>query len=128
MEIAIRDVSYQIQLQKECEEGFAPPDLMGPVWSQGSCPDGVSNDSSFGSYSDTRAQPSRSFESSRHRFNPRVEDPTVLYLEIKSLKLNLDNFLFRIEKNERKTIFDPVYEGRGMVYLENVFRSMNLVR
>lgn len=55
----------------------------------------------------------------RHRFNPRV-DPTVLFLEIKRLTLNLDNFYFRIEKGEKKTIFDPVFAGRGILSLQNV--------
>jgi len=52
------------------------------------------------------------------RFNPRV-DPTVLFCEMRRLKLYLDNFSFRIEKKER-TLFDPVLQGRGQVALENV--------
>lgn len=118
LEIAIRDVSYQIQLEKESEEGYVSPDLIEPVDSMGSWADGVSSASSFGSNS-TRLHLSRSSESGRHRFNPRI-DPTVLYLEIKNLNLNLRNFQFRIEKNEKKTLFDPIFEGKGMLSLENV--------
>jgi hypothetical protein len=56
----------------------------------------------------------------RHRFNPRV-DPTVLYLEIKKLTFNLENFLFRIEKHEsKKTVFDPAFEGTGSILVRNV--------
>lgn len=55
----------------------------------------------------------------RRRFNPRV-DPSILFLEMKNLKLHLENFLFRIEKKENRTIFDPVFEGRGMVSLHNM--------
>lgn len=118
MEIAIRDVSYQIQLEKEREEGCSSVVLNTPLEYQDSWEDGVSSSSSFGSNS-TKLQMSRSSEFSRRRFNPRI-DPTVLYLEIKSLNLNLENFQFRIEKSEKKTVFDPVFEGIGMVYLENV--------
>ncbi len=55
-----------------------------------------------------------------HRFNPRV-DPTVLFLEIKKLNFCLENFLFRIEKHEtKKTIFDPAFEGTGSILVKNV--------
>jgi hypothetical protein len=54
------------------------------------------------------------------RFNPRV-DPTVLLLEIKKLSLNLERFRFRIEKNERRTIFDPVFEGQGTLSIKNIW-------
>jgi hypothetical protein len=39
---------------------------------------------------------------------------------MKNFTLNLDNFIFRIEKSERRTIFDPVFEGRGMVSIQNI--------
>lgn len=60
-----------------------------------------------------------SFESARRRFNPRV-DPTVLFFEIKKLSLRLEDFFFRIEKAEHKTIFDPIFEGRGALSIENI--------
>lgn len=37
-----------------------------------------------------------------------------------NLCLNLENFLFRIEKDERKTIFDPVLEGKGKLSIQNI--------
>jgi hypothetical protein len=118
LEIAIRDVSYQIQLEKEREEGFDPPIAIDAVESHSSWGDGISSDTSFGSNT-SKLRMSKSFDSGHRRFNPRV-DATVLYLEIKNLKLNLLHFQFRIEKQEKKTVFDPVFEGRGAVSLENV--------
>lgn len=125
LEIAIRDISYQIQLQKQREEGGAADNKkLGtsiPVKIYSSEDIGISLSDSFASSQQqlSAGLKSTSTESDRHRFNPRV-DPTVLFLEIKRLTLNLDNFFFRIEKGKGKTIFDPVFEGRGMVSLKNV--------
>ena len=113
LEIAIRDVSFQIQLQKEREE--ASGDVK-------ECKE----DSQPTRFEDSPREPklqrmySHSSDSFRQRFNPRV-DPTVLYLEINKLTFHLDNFLFRIEKHEsRRTIFDPVFEGSGSLMVRNV--------
>lgn len=118
LEIAIRDISYHIQLQKERGEGtdtivenFSEENSPAPV-----C---ISDSTSYTSLLHRKLTSSSSFEGPRHRFNPRV-DPTVLFLEIKSLTLNLENFYFRIEKGDKKTIFDPVFAGRGMLSLHNV--------
>lgn len=125
LEIAIRDISYQIQLQKQREEGGATANKKSSITSTPahtySTEDVVISPSeSFSSQQQlSSCLKSSSTESDRHRFNPRV-DPTVLFLEIKRLTLNLDNFFFRIEKGQGKTIFDPVFEGRGMVSLKNV--------
>ena len=51
--------------------------------------------------------------------NPKI-DPTVLLLEIKNLSLHLDEFIFRVEKGEHATIFDPVFEGVGSLTVQNV--------
>ena len=102
-EIAIKDVSLQIQLQAEQEENGDVPSSP-PVNTR---------------HLATAASSSSDFGAKARRFNPRV-DPTVLFLEMKNLKLHLDNFYFRIEKKENRTIFDPVFEGRGMVSLQNV--------
>lgn len=113
LEIAIRDVSYQIQIQGK--EGGPTDEIPRP----------------------TVRQPilSRSSEGSEpfvHRFNPRI-DPSVLYLEIQKLTFHLDKFLFRIEKDEkRRTVFDPVFEEVEACWYEmslsnsewNVSRSM----
>ena len=109
LEIAIRDVSYQIQLQKERDER---PHI-GDVPNLQPSTELYSNSSL-----EQQNRTASSFEAMRRRFNPRI-DPTVLYLEMKKLTLNLDNFLFRIEK-EKRTIFDPVFEGRGAVSIHNI--------
>ena len=36
------------------------------------------------------------------------------------MTLQLDKFLFRIEKNEKRTILDPVFEGKGTLTIKNV--------
>jgi hypothetical protein len=113
LEIAVRDVSYQIQLQKDRDDGFAVSD------SNSSSTEALSPASVFRARTEAKLDRLSSFESDDHRFNPRL-DPTILFLEIKKLTLNLDNFSFRIEKDETKTIFDPVFEGRGMVSLRNI--------
>lgn len=108
LEIAIRDVSYQIQLQQEREESAE-----------------ARNECNEDAPASARRQPffSRNSESSEqylHRFNPRV-DPSVLYLEIQKLTFHLDKFLFRIEKHEnRRTVFDPVFDGSGSLMVRNV--------
>lgn len=118
LEIAIRDISYHIQLQKEREERFDTK-VENPCEEHCPATTSLSESTSFGSQINRMLTSSCSFEGQHHRFNPRV-DPTVLFLEIKRLTLHLDNFFFRIEKGEKKTIFDPVFAGRGMLSLQNV--------
>lgn len=108
LEIAVRDVSYQIQLQVEREtsdlEKETKDDLPSKIYRQPLL---------------TR-NPEMSDRNIQHRFNPRV-DPTVLYLEIQNLTFNLEKFLFRIEKHEEKrTVFDPIFEGSGSLMVRNV--------
>lgn len=117
LEIAIRDISYHIELAEKREktnmngrDSHDSPDATVDLLAS----------ASFGSQGPGEQLASSSSSlGDRRRFNPRV-DPTVLFLEIKRLTLNLDNFFFRIEKGERKTIFDPVFEGRGMLSLQNI--------
>jgi hypothetical protein len=108
LEIAVRDVSYQIQLQGEREA------------------EGEEKETKDDRASITYRQSllTRTTDVSeryiQQRFNPRV-DPSVLYLEIQNLTFNLQKFLFRIEKHEdRRTIFDPVFEGSGSLIVQNV--------
>jgi len=120
LEIAIRDVSYQIQLHKELEE-----------MKQEQSHAGESSDDSlhltYSSFSQiqTALSGSTSFEESRSRFNPRV-DPTVLSFNIQNLTLRLERFNFRIEKGERRTIFDPVFKGSGTVIIKNLCLSLRV--
>jgi hypothetical protein len=110
LEIAIRDVSYQIQLHKEMEEKAKPTELH---------LDDLVVSKSSGSFMQSSLSNSASFEETVSRFNPRV-DPTVLFLEMKNLTLHLERFRFRIEKSEKRTIFDPVFEGCGTVSIQNL--------
>jgi hypothetical protein len=113
LEIAIRDISYHIELaEHNCSRARENADDFAEETEK--CDASLAAES-FAEVILT----SSSCDNSRHRFNPRI-DPTVLFLEIKRLTLNLDNFFFRIEKGEKKTIFDPVFEGRGMLSLQNI--------
>jgi hypothetical protein len=135
LEIAIRDISYHIQLHKK-REGIGAAN--GDDDEQRNNSDNVT--SIYESTSSNSTSPhqnqqhdipkqlssassldgSTSLSRTQRRFNPRI-DPTVLFLEIKRLTLNLDNFYFRIEKtSDMKTIFDPVFAGRGMLSLQNI--------
>eukprot|EP00977_Amphora_coffeiformis_P027490 scaffold34615_cov180-Amphora_coffeaeformis.AAC.12 len=113
LEIAIKDVSYQIQLQKLREE------------KKDGDPGGVDDETELvppsfsGSSVEVRISESPSMEDTRLRFNPRI-DPTVLLLDMKNLTLRLDNFMFRIEKNENRTFLDPIFEGKGSLTIQNV--------
>ena len=100
--IAIKDVSFQIQLNQKREEGMmatepATPNLDPPALAK---------------------SPGPSEASPRRRFYPRA-DPTLLYLKMKKFTVKLDKFHFRIEK-AKKTLFDPVFEGWGKLCVENV--------
>lgn len=142
LEIAIRDISYHIQLHKRQEDATEMntesydfhhgihPSLSETTsttqvqnhntnrhhnYNHSDIPQRLSSSSSFDGPTSSSSQ-----NQPPHRFNPRV-DPTVLFLEIKRLTLNLDNFFFRIEKaSDKKTIFDPVFAGRGMLSLQNI--------
>jgi hypothetical protein len=133
LEIAIRDISHHIQLQ-EREEIKASrmthqvddlPHVATALYGSESTSSSSSqsqnqNVITLQRSSTTSVDGSTSLSRSQRRFNPRM-DPTILFLEIKRLTLNLDNFFFRIEKSpDRKTIFDPVFAGRGMLSLKNI--------
>lgn len=102
MEIAIKDVTFQIQLQQQREEScIVEPAMELPPSEPSIVVNGVMQQDS----------------KPRRRFNPRL-DPTLLFLEMKQLTVNLDKFRFRIEK-KKKTIFDPVFEGWGSLSIQN---------
>lgn len=115
LEIAVKDVSYHIQLQKiqeEKENGHGADsedsgetELVPPSFSGSSIEVRITDSSS-------------TLDGGRNRFNPRI-DPTVLFLDMKNLTLRLENFMFRIEKNE-KSLLDPVFEGKGSLTIQNV--------
>jgi len=118
LEIAIKDVAYQIRLNAGNRSKQTPSN--GETADETAIADLLpSINSSFSSAPDLLKKTSSS-ESLGRRFNPR-DDPTVLYLEIKMLTFHLEKFFFRIEKEEsRRTIFDPVFEGCGNLLVRNV--------
>ena len=135
LEVAIRDISYQIQLtDSETSDKENSNEIANGMTVVSSRP----QDHSFSSsppplgqldtwqISNTSGSLDESGEAKAHRFNPRV-DPTVLFLEIKKLTFNLENFLFRIEKHEsKKTIFDPAFEGTGSILVKNVLIKLRV--
>lgn len=110
LEVAIRDISFQIQLNAAKEDNADAEVLTLPYV----VPLSALSDSSL----EHKLRSSSSHDYTQC-FNPRV-DPTVLFLEMKRLTLRLDKFRFRIEKFPRATIFDPVFQGLGTVSLQNV--------
>ncbi len=100
--IAIKDVSFQIQLNQQREEGMTTFKLETPYLDA----PGLIKSSEAEEFSP------------RRRFNPRA-DPTLLYMKMKKITVKLDKFHFRIEK-AKKTIFDPIFEGWGKLWVENV--------
>lgn len=120
LEIAIKDVAYQIRLNadKRSKRNPSNGETADETALAGLFPS-IRVDTSFSSAPDLLKKTSSS-ESLGRRFNPR-DDPTVLYLEIKMLTFHLEKFFFRIEKEEsRRTIFDPVFEGCGNLLVRNV--------
>ena len=123
MQLAIRDVSYQIKLQEEIEKNKDEAtremrdegNFMSSSFIQES-PSDVST--SFGNCSEVD-------EKAAWRYNPR-KDPTLLYIELLNMTFALNDFLFRVEPAERSTIFDPVFEGYGMLMIKNVSIKLRL--
>jgi len=128
VEIAIRDISYQIKLQNEIDKQGNRGVVDG---SQGSWPEEASQICARHERQLTIPQPpsfevdvcntfsidSRSSNSAR-QFDPR-KDPTILFVSIKKLTCSLDDFNFRIEPLVQKTIFDPIFEGGGSLAIKN---------
>ena len=119
MEITIRDISYQIQLQKEQEE-----DTKCAIGIDKLTKEETKNRPVPYVLSDNNVplQPKSSHDldnRSKRRFNPR-KDPTVLSLEMNKLTCQLEEFLFRVEQKESSTIFDPVFEGLGSLTIKNL--------
>ena len=125
MQLAIRDVTYQIKLQEEMKEGKSTS------WE-------MRDESNFMSSSFIQESPSdlsASFvnnhiegtddEKEAWKYNPR-KDPTLLYIELLNMSFTLNEFLFRVEPAERSTIFDPVFEGYGNLIIKNVSIKLRL--
>jgi hypothetical protein len=123
LEIAIREISHQIQLQTLKDDGseLAPDDS---DWTEerryildkheACIPKGVSFDVDI---ANTLSIESNSTVASR-RFDPKT-DPTVLFLGMNELTCSLDDFIYRLEPANRNSIFDPVLEGIGSLTITN---------
>ena len=110
-----RDISYQIQCQRENDRNEDRNDSTG---------NGVVKDNE----QVNKDEQSLCYESSTgmtKKFNPRI-DPTVLFLDLKGMTLNLNDFLFQIEPKVRNSIFDPVFEGYGTLLIKNTSITMRV--
>jgi hypothetical protein len=123
LEIAIREVSHQIQVHTHKDHGseFGTDDTDW-VEEQRNILDkheacvrkGLSFDVDI---VNTLSIESNSTVASR-RFDPK-KDPTVLFLGMNELTCSLDDFIYRLEPANRNSIFDPVLEGVGSLTIKN---------
>lgn len=119
LEIAIRDVSHQIQLQKNRADKLDETNVSDQNWPK----DSEQIRSKHRQFT-LREAPgvdacrSNSSDLSERRFNPK-KDPTVLYLSMSELTCCLDDFTYRIEPAKRVSMFDPVFEGIGTLSVKN---------
>lgn len=90
MEIAIRDVSFQIKLHGENEKLKPKKQL---------------------------SRSSTKVEHTKRLFNPR-KDPTLLYLKLTGLTFDLNDFSFRLEPKESYSKLSPVFEGSGTLSIQ----------
>jgi len=117
MEVAIRDVTYQIQLQKEREEG------MEVVQEEEERIFDCATNPIPGKLSSKKTS-STDLIGLRRRFNPRKD--SFLNLDMKGLVCELEEFIFRLEPKQRATIFDPVFEGSGTLKISNLSIKLRL--
>mmetsp|Transcript_741 Transcript_741/g.870 ORF Transcript_741/g.870 Transcript_741/m.870 type:complete len:1995 (-) Transcript_741:61-6045(-) len=121
LEIAIRDVSHQIQKKKSLVED----ELIG-ISHDKNWPEECKKIQSRHKKCTERSSMSldldicNSFskEYPIDRFDPK-KDPTVLYLVMNQLTCALDDFTYRVEPSKRITMFDPVFEGVGTLSIKN---------
>jgi hypothetical protein len=114
LEIAIRDISYQIELCHSLEKG------RGEIGKKTSRHVTSTFVNASKSTTDTTATDTITSLLKKRRFNPR-KDPTLLYFEITKLNCSLEDFAYRIEMLEPRSIFDPVFVGKSFVY--HLYRS-----
>ncbi len=120
LEIAIRDVSHQIQKQKvkgNNRDKDALPDKNWPKDSEEIRSKHKRFTQREGAL-DLDACKSNSSDLSEKRFNPK-KDPTVLFLSMSELTCCLDDFTYRIEPAKKVSMIDPVFEGIGTLSVKN---------
>ena len=119
LEIAIREISHQIQMHKgrdddEGDSGWSEEAQRIKSLHQDYISQGVSFDVDI---CNTLSIESNETSTGR-RFDPR-KDPTVLYLGMNQLTCCLDDFTYRLEPAKSNSIFDPVFEGVGTLAIKN---------
>lgn len=124
LEIAIRDVSHQIQLQKhkledQSDELDSPSDKKWPEESKEIRARHRKFTQRQSTSFDIDIRHTFSSESQHERrFDPK-KDPTVLYLSMSQLTCCLNDFTYRLEPSKRMSMFDPVFEGVGTLSIKN---------
>lgn len=123
LEIAIREISYQIQMHKgKTDDSIDPGDGDWPEESSRIKQLHDDYTQHKGPSFDVDICNTLSIESNNsgtgRRFDPR-KDPTVLYLGMNQLTCRLDDFNYRLEPVKSKSIFDPVFEGVGSLKIKN---------
>jgi len=122
VEITIRDISHQIQVQDEkgvaIEKSYDSwPEEASRICALRESSHQVSQAPSCEDKSDSVSADSVSVDNAR-QFDPR-KDPTILFVGINQLTCSLDDFTFRVEPAVRKTVFDPIFEGIGSLQIKN---------
>jgi len=121
LEVAIRDISYQIELCHSLGKGRSD------IGKQTSHQYKTSNFLASKSSKDaSTADPIASLFKKR-RFNPR-KDPSLLYFEITKLNCSLEDFAYRIEMLEPRSIFDPVFIGKSRTGWSYSTRNKNYLQ
>jgi len=115
MEIAIKDVSYQISIHNSPKAAGSQPGQAKPPIDEGLlCHPMIIPNPSM-----SKSQPMP------RRFNPK-KDSTILHLEMKQLSCKLEDFKFRLAPKTRLTIFDPVFEGTGTLEIRDLSLTLGV--
>lgn len=123
LEIAIREISYQIQVQKaKEEEEEVDEEIEWLVERHRILELHESYSSSKGFSFDVDIINTFSMEGNEpgkgRRFDPK-NDPTIFFLGLNQLTCSLENFTYRLEPAEINSVFDPVFEGVGDLAIRN---------
>ena len=123
LEIAIREISYQIQVQKAKEEEEEVDEEIEwlverhkilELHESYSGSKGFSFDVDIiNTFSMDGNEPGKG-----RRFDPK-NDPTIFFLGLNQLTCSLENFTYRLEPAEINSVFDPVFEGVGDLAIRN---------
>lgn len=121
MEIAIRDVSYQIEVNTSTKGSAKNKHKQNSATS----PCRPSTKGSVQQLNDTNSLSSPLSPQSKSRgslrFSDSLKEPIILSFEVMKLSCMLDDFKFRVEPKTRQyTIFDLVFEGVGTISISDL--------